>query len=206
MMKRLVLFAALLLCNGCALITSTIDIPYQPVSSAAPVPGAAADTVAVSAVDMRTTYRDRVGTKKNGYGMEMAAIVPAVDPTVSLTDAFDQELKARGFRIGPGGASVKIELIRFYNDHKVGFFSADAVANVAFNVRVSGPDGKSAFSKFYEGDGTEANNLTVGADNARAALIKAFAAGVNSAVSDPDFIQAVMAAGGPPKLASAAGS
>jgi uncharacterized lipoprotein YajG len=149
MMKRFVILAAMLLCNGCALITSTIDIPYQPVSTAASIPGASVETVSVTATDMRTTYRDRVGTKKNSYGMEMAAIVPAVDPTVSLTNAFEQELKARGFRIGPGGVSVKIELVRFYNDHKVGFFTADAVANVAFNIKISGPDGRSAFSKFY---------------------------------------------------------
>lgn len=196
-MKRLIVSALLLLgCSGCALIKSTIDIPYQPVAAATVVPGASTTTVALSATDIRATFRDRVGTKKNGYGMEMAAIVPAVDPSTSLTEAFDQELRARGFRIGPGGASVKIELIRFYNDHKIGFFTADAVANVAFNVKVTGQDGKSSFSKYYEGDGTEANNLVVGADNARAALIKAFAAGINSAVSDPDFIQAVLAAGG----------
>ncbi len=204
-MKRFAFLAALLLCNGCALVTATIDIPYEPVAKAAPVSGASSSTVSVNTTDGRTTYRDRVGTKKNGYGMEMAAIVPAVSPPESLTKAFTQELTARGFQIGQGGAAIQIELVRFYNDYKVGFFSADAVANMSFNVKIVGTDGKSVFSKFYQGEGTEPNNQFVGGDNARLALIKAFSAAVNSAMSDPDFIQAVIAAGGRVKVASALG-
>ena len=183
------------LCSGCALTTSHIDVPYQPIAASRPIPDASASAVAVSAVDDRTTYRDRVGTKKNGYGMEMAAIVPDNDIPDTVRDAFRQELGARGFRIGDGPGTVQVEVVRFYNDFKPGFFSGDAVATVAFNVKVSSPAHPGAFSKYYEGTGTEPNIQIMGADNTRAALVKAFQSAVGSAVNDPDLIQAVLHAG-----------
>ena len=189
-------FALVLLCSGCALTTARIDVPYQPVSGAAMgVPGANSVFVTVTARDGRTTYRDRVGSKKNGYGMEMAAIIATNDLPISISDAFTRELVARGFRIGPQGAAVNVEFVRFYNDFKTGFFSGDAVATVAFNVKVTSPGAGVIFTKYYEGTGTEPGIQISSGDNARAALIKAFAASVNSALSDPDFIHAVLTAG-----------
>lgn len=196
MKKILVAAAVVLLCSGCALTTAQIDVPYQPAAPAAQIPGASNASVQVTATDGRTTYRDRVSSKKNGYGMEMAAIVATKDVTVSVADAFRQELTARGFKIDAGGGTVQVELVRFYNDFKTGFFSGDAVANVAFNVKVVSPNSSISFSKYYEGTGTVPNIQIAGGDNARDALVKAFTTSVNSAVSDPDFINAVLAAGG----------
>jgi uncharacterized lipoprotein len=197
MRKLLAALAIVSLCSGCALTTATIDVPYQSTSSSvAAVPGAENVYVTVVTTDGRTTYRDRVSSKKNGYGVEMAAILASNDLPTSISDAFKQELSARGFKVGPAGANVQVELVRFYNDFKNGFFSGDAVATVSFNVKVMSPSGSIAFSKYYEGTGTEPNIQMASGDNARAALIKAFAAGVNSTVNDPDFINAVLAAGG----------
>jgi uncharacterized lipoprotein YajG len=202
MRKILVALIFALSCSGCSLSTAQIDVPYQPAShttasiTTASIPDAGDVFVTVATTDGRTTYRDRVSSKKNGYGMEMAAIVATNDLPTTVSDAFKQELAARGFKIGPHGAAVQVELVRFYNDFKNGFFSGDAVANVAFNVKVLSPVSSIVFTKYYEGTGTEPNIQLAGGDNARAALIKAFTASVNSAVSDPDFINAVLAAGG----------
>jgi uncharacterized lipoprotein YajG len=197
-MKRfLAALTLILLCSGCALTTAQIDVPYQPAAGATVgISNAAALSVAVTTTDGRTTYRDRVSSKKNGYGMEMAAIVASNDLPTSISEAFRQELSARGFKMGPQGAIVQVELARFYNDFKTGFFSGDAVANVSFNVKVLSPAGGIAFAKLYEGNGTEPNIQMAGGDNARAALIKAFSASVNSVVNDPDFIRALLEAGG----------
>ena len=185
------------LCGGCALTTAKIDVPYQSTSNTpANIPGAGDVFASVATTDGRTTYRDRVGSKKNGYGMEMAAIVATNDLPTTISDAFRQELSARGFKIGPGGAAVQVEMVRFYNDFKNGFFAGDAVANVAFNVKVLSPRTSIVFSKYHEGTGTEPNIQMAGGDNAQAALIKAFTAAVNSAVSDADFVNAVLLAGG----------
>lgn len=140
MRKFLQVCMLLLPCSGCALMTSKIDVRYQPANVASVVPGASNARVSVTATDSRATYRDRVGTKKNGYGMEMAAIVPNTDPATSVQAAFTQELAARGFRVGQGGAAVQIQIVLFYNDFKPGFFSGDSVATVAFNISVVSAD------------------------------------------------------------------
>jgi uncharacterized lipoprotein len=190
-----VLIFTAFLCSGCALTTATIEVPYQSLTPAAAVPGANGVTVSVSTTDGRTTNRDRVGSKKNGYGMDMAAIVASNNIPDTVGDAFKQELTARGFKIGPNGVSLQIELVQFYNDFKIGFFAGDAVANVAFNVEILTPGGTIEFSKYYQGTGDNPNIQIAGGDNAQIALIKAFQDAVASAVQDPAFIQALIKAG-----------
>jgi len=194
MRKLLCVIALAAMTSGCALTIDTIDVPYQSTSPATPVAGASAQTVAVAATDGRTTYRDRVGTKKNGYGMEMAAIVADKDIPQSVADAIQQELTADGYQIGPGHAQLTIEVVKFYNDFKSGFFAGDAVADVALNVKVVGPGGDLLYAKFYEASGTEPNIQVAGGDNARAALIKAFGNAIHSVVSDPTLQQALQKA------------
>jgi len=199
-MRRVILLAAIMLCSGCALTTAHIDVPYQPVAAPSPVtlPAAGGAVAQVETTDARTTNRDRVGTKKNGYGMEMAPIVASNDLPQTVSAAFRQELAARGFRIAANGAVVHVDLVRFYNDFKSGFFSGDAVATVAFNLKVVSPGGTMTFSKYYAGNGVEPNIQIAGGDNARAALVKAFGSSVRSVMADPDFLQALRLAALPP--------
>lgn len=193
------IFCCIFLCaaiSACALTTDSIDIPYQPAAHASPVAGADSVTVSVAGSDGRTTYRDRVSSKKNGYGMEMAAITASNDIPDTVRSAVEQELAARGYKIGPKNVQVSVEVVKFYNDYKTGFFSGDANAEVAFNVKVARPDQSLVFSKYYSGSGTEPNVQLANGSNARAALIVALRAAVASLVNDPDFLHAVTAARG----------
>jgi uncharacterized lipoprotein YajG len=191
---------------ACALMTESIDVPYQPdAAQVAPVPGAAAEIVAVDASDARASYRDRVSTKKNGYGMEMAAITASNDIPATVADAIKGQLSARGFKIGGGGADVSVEVLKFYNDFKNGFFSGDAVADVALNVKVLRPDKTIAYAKFYDASGTEPNIQLASGSNARLALIAALRNAINSVVSDPEFIAAVLSVR-PPNASAAPSS
>ena len=182
--------------SACALTTDSIDVPYQRDTTQNPavVSGAAGSNFDIAAIEGRTTYRDRVSTKKNGYGIEMAAIVATNDIPQAVGDAIKQELVTRGFTFGAGQSHISIEIVRFYNDFKNGFFSGDAVADVAFNIKVSKLDSTVVLSKYYAGSGTEPNIQIAGATNARLALIIAFRNAVNSVVSDPDFVNAIVAA------------
>jgi len=190
-----VLLCTALLCGGCAFTTDTIDVPYQSIGPAAPVANASGITVTVTSTDGRTTYRDRVSTKKNGYGVECAPILANNDIPATVANAFSQELSARGFKIGDNGVTLKVEVVQFYNDFKPGFFAADAVSNVAFNTEIVAPGGAIAFSKYYQGTGENPNVQLAGGSEARVALIKAFQSAVASAVNDPDFTKSLVAAG-----------
>ncbi len=202
-MRNLLCIVALAaMTSACALTTETIDVPYQSTGPATPVAGAAAETVAIAATDGRTTYRDRVSTKKNGYGMEMAAILASNDVLQTVAGAIQQELAAQGYKIGPGYAELRVEVVKFYNDFKPGFFSGDAVADVALNVKVVAPGDQLIYSKYYDASGTEPNIMMYGGDNARAALVKAFGNAIHSVVSDPALQQALGKAQQTPRAGS----
>ena len=78
-MRIFITISILVLSSGCAVAEDKIDIPYEGTANLAVVAGAEDISVFVSHKDKRTVYKDRVGTKKNGYGMEMAKIVPIND-------------------------------------------------------------------------------------------------------------------------------
>jgi uncharacterized lipoprotein YajG len=190
--------------SACALTKDYIDVPYQAGANLSVVEGAASAKVAVTGVDGRTVYRDRVSVKKNGYGMEMAEIIAKNDVPDTVGRAIEQELASLGFAIGPGGSDVNVEVTRFYNDFKTGFFSGDAVAEVNVNVKVTGPDKVILFSKHYEGGGIEKNIMMMGGDNARAALIMALRNAVALVINDTELQNALLSSARKSPVAAAA--
>src|SRR5882672_399595 len=132
MNKKLLIMACLVVANvsGCALTTDRITLEYNAQQGVARIPGAGDVTVDVLANDVRAD-KSKVSSKKNGFGMEMAPIVTTEDVAVTIRGAIEKELQARGFKLG-SDATVKIgaDVTRFWNDHKVGFFAGDAVADL----------------------------------------------------------------------------
>jgi uncharacterized lipoprotein len=193
MNRHLLLALALaLFLPGCALTVDKIDVPYQGRANISVVEGADKVVVDVKNEDKRTVYKDRVGTKKNGYGMEMASIVPTNDIAQTFSDAISTELESLGFKIGPGGKTVKVELIRFYNDFKMGFFSGDSVADALVNVQVLNANGDPLFARSYEGGAIEPNIMVASGSNAKASLVRAMADTVAKIAQDKDLQMALL--------------
>jgi len=177
---------------GCALTTEKIDIKYQGRGNITVVDGANSVIVEVLSDDKRTVFKDRVSAKKNGYGMEMAPIVSVNDVAKTFGEAVAFELENMGFRLGAGGKTVKVELIRFYNDFKNGFFSGDAVADGLINISVSDNSGSSVFSRSYEGGAIEANIQLASGANAHKALTKAMSDIVGKIAQDKELHSALL--------------
>lgn len=178
--------------GGCTLTTDRIDISYKPRANISVVEGAEKVNVKVIHEDKRTVYKDRVSVKKNGYGMEMAAIIPTTDVAKTFADAIASEIESLGFKIGEGGKIVKVQLVRFYNDFKMGFFAGDAVADGLINISVSNSSGDLLFSRSYEGGAIEKNiQLAIG-ENARLALTKAMTDIVTKVPQDKDLQSALL--------------
>ncbi len=178
--------------SGCALTVDEIDVPYMGKPNISVVDGANSVFVSVSEEDKRTVYKNRVGTKKNGYGMEMADIVAQNDIAKTFSDAVKSELENLGFKIGDTGKKVTIELIRFYNDFKMGFFAGDAVADGLVNVKVTDEFGQTFFSRAYEGGAIEPNIQLALGSNARIALINAMSDIVGKIAQDKDLHAALL--------------
>lgn len=181
--------------SACALSEDTVSLQYTPMAGVSEVGGAKQASVVVNVVDARSDYRDRVSTKKNGYGMEMAAIRSDRDVTLVVKEALESELRARGFRVGEGPAQTKVDLLKFYNDFKIGFFTGDAVADVTFNVQVVGANGAIAFSKPINSSGKAADIMLASGSNAKEALENGLRTAIANLMQDPEFMSAVMKAG-----------
>ena len=74
MLRYITLLLIALIFTGCALTEDKIDVPYQGRANITVVQGADKVNVEVKHEDKRTVFKDRVGAKKNGYGMEMAIL------------------------------------------------------------------------------------------------------------------------------------
>jgi hypothetical protein len=63
------------LTSGCALIQESIDIKNQPEQAVSPgMLDGTGIVLEVEGSDARIQHKDRVATKKNGYGVELARI------------------------------------------------------------------------------------------------------------------------------------
>lgn len=182
----------LLFASGCALTVDEIDIPYEGKANILAVQGAENISVAVNGLDKRTVFKDRVSAKKNGYGMEMASIVPKNDVAKTFAEAVQFELENLGFKIANDGKTVDVGLVRFYNDFKMGFFAGDAVADGLINITVRDPNGEILFSRSYEGGSMERDIQLATGSNARKALIGAMADIVGKIAHDKDLHKALL--------------
>ena len=182
--------------SACALVEDKVPVDY--VSAGVPETGAlagAADVaIVLTATDQRTVFADRIGTKKNVYGMEMARIVATNDVVELVRGSLERELRALGFRTEAGGVPVGIELQNFYNDFRTGFWSGDAVAEVAFVLKVRDASGALLFSQLYSATGIEEKIQIASGENAKAALQKALTGAIKAAIDDPQLRQALLSA------------
>jgi uncharacterized lipoprotein YajG len=160
------------LLSACALSEDKVPVDYIPNTGVMPVGGAEAVSLTVTGLDRRAQYMDRISTKKNGYGMEMARIVATNDVVEVVRGGVDRELKAQGYAIGPSGLSVTVELQNFYNNFRVGLVSGGAVADVAVAVKVRNAAGALVYSQLYDASITNDVFMASGT-NAKEALQKA---------------------------------
>lgn len=179
--------------SGCALTTDRIELGYTPPSGVAPLPGAGNVSVGVQVNDQRPD-KSKVSSKKNTFGMEMAPILANEDVTATIRRAMEQELRARGFRLDGSAPLVQVvgDLTRFYNDHKLGFFAGDAVADLNMAVTVKSARGELLYTRQLVAQGIEPNTQLMSGENARLALDRALAAGMKSLFQDQAFLAALL--------------
>lgn len=197
MNKRILAIAsclAVVTLSGCALTTDRVDLKYNPQQGVAQIPGANNVSINVLVADQRQD-KSKVSSKKNGFGMELAPIVASEDVAATVRKAIEQELRARGFQLGSDSALVQIaaDLTRFYNDHKMGFFAGDAVADLNMSVTVKSKKGDLLYTRQIIAQGIEPNTQLMSGENARLALNRALENGMKSLFDDQAFLAALVA-------------
>lgn len=187
-----------LLLSACALVEDQVPVNYVAPTNLTVVPGASGVAVDIAPSDHRVSNRDRISTKKNGYGMEMAAIRSTNDVVTLVGTAVERELASLGFQLGKGGVAVRVEVDTFYCDFKTGFFSGEGVAEVAFTLKAFKPGGDIAYSRSYRAVGMNKDVMIFSGDNARIALEDALTRAILQVIQDGDLHRALVAAGSKP--------
>jgi uncharacterized lipoprotein len=188
----LIIFGLTFVLSGCALTTDYVALSYTQQQSVTAIDGAANIKVNVQVIDQRQD-KSKVGSKKNGYGMEMAPILATEDVAITISRAIGQELVARGFQLSADSANIVIsgEIIRFYNDYKMGFFAGDAIADLTLVISVKSPKDEVQYFKNITAQGIEPNIQLATGDNARLALNRALEQGIKVLFEDQKFLAAL---------------
>jgi uncharacterized lipoprotein len=194
---------AVLMLGGCALVEDKVPIDYVPPANLSVAPGASDVTVIVTGQDRRSANWDRIGNKKNGYGVEMAAIKAENDVVELTRHAVEHELESLGFKIGSDGLKVNVELQNFYNDFKVGFFAGDSVGEVTFSLTVTRSDGSTVYVQQYRGRGINKNIQLASGTNAKEALQMALTDAMQTMIADTALQKAMVDAVKAPKMTTA---
>ena len=200
--RRMLKIGALLLLpfmGACAFERDYIEVRHTPPSAVTAVPNANSVGIQVTARDGRTSNRDRVSVKKNGYGMELAAIIASNDVIDETRRGVEAVFGAQGFRTSGGEGSVDIEVLRFYSDFKLGFFSGSAEAEISVNVRVTRPGGELAYTQTYTVQGLNQPLMVMTGSNARIALENGLNALLATIAADGGLSRAVLALAPPPQ-------
>jgi len=186
--------SSITLLNSCAVTEEKINIDYISQKDVPHVEGAEKVTVIVNVSDVRS-IKDKVSCKKNGYGIEMGSIKSNENIADIVKSAINEEIRKRGFNINDGSVTVGVELTRFYNDFKVGFFSGNADAEIIFNIQVRKSNGDIKYAKAFTELHSEKGIMLSLGHNAKIALDKALKNGVVKLMSDDSFIKAILNSG-----------
>lgn len=183
--------------SGCALTKEQITLNYNQQAGVAKIVGADNVSVNVEVADQRPD-KSKVSCKKNGYGMEMAPITATEDVALTIRKAIEQELRSRGFKLNSDAALVIIaaDLTRFYNDHKIGFFSGDAIADLNMSVVVKSKKGDQLYLRQIVAQGAEPYTQLATGNNAKLALDRALENSMKILFDDQAFLSALVSSSG----------
>ena len=194
MKKLLLTLTPLFLFTGCALTKSHVSLEYKSPMEASTIPEAENVHTALHVTDSRNDKKV-VGHKKNGYGMQMASIHSKEDVATFLQNSITLELEKRGFQVNQTNLPhlhIDIELLKFYNDYKIGYFTADANSEVIFTIKVTDKENKIAYSRNINAQGTEGYNLLMGGKNAKLSLEDAVQSALKELFEDKAFLTALL--------------
>lgn len=135
---------------GCATVQEQ-PISYIPQQSVHPVKDADAIAVEVRVEDLQAAPSGSLWESFDP--IEQTNYSRAKDPMDTLKGAAETELKARGFRIGSGGALVIVQLGQFEAVVRSDISGIHASGFLSMRVQVKRQTGKVLYSKLVQGEG-----------------------------------------------------
>lgn len=193
----ILLFSVIAL-SGCAFTTAKLDLGYLPTSES-PLATIKPMNFALEIKDQRNIdERDRVGDKKNSYGMVTAKVLSNKDVTTILYEALENELKNNGHKVidtkETSDAVINLDLKRYWSDCRIHFWDLEMIGTVSSHITILNPRNESVlFSKTMNSTFRESRQLALDEafkrvlDNALAEFIRGFS-------RDPGLLKALQLA------------
>lgn len=164
---KLWVFPLCLALGACATVEDTPHFPsYQ--AQPALIAGAQNIKVEVEVNDARDYNRERISTKINGFGMEMAAIRSADDIAQVVKQATEACLTARGYNLAGDGDHLNIGIKTFYATYKSGIVSMSVLGVVDLDVTLADQNGHQLYQTSEHGTSSDSALLANGSNAARA--------------------------------------
>jgi uncharacterized lipoprotein YajG len=147
---------------GCS--AQRLPISYVPQENVQPVKDADAVSVEVQVEDLQPNTFNHLSNILNPLGVD-DSVTPFLvkDAAVTVEQAAESELKARGFRIAAGSSLIAIQVIHFEGDYISGSWqlTTTARANLQMQVQVRSQTGKVLYSREVDGEGDAASGVFV---------------------------------------------
>lgn len=175
--------------SGCVYFSEKINVAYQPIVRTESVPALPLN-VSIQVMDNRREG-NQVSCKKGEHGIELASIKLKGSLADEIKAAVRLELQSLGCSVGYGNAIVEIEIQKFYNEFKPGYFKGRGVAELILGVNLKKKDGEIVYSKTLMGIGENNSVWFQTGNNAKKALEGALCDAIHKLINDQAFMQAL---------------
>lgn len=151
----LVLMWLSLTLGGCAFTQANLNVAYDDAKAAkGPLSNVPARRLAIGEFKDVRPERDKIGYKRNGYGMKTADIVTQKPVTDIVRQAVSAEFSKNGHRISGDAPEFVLagEITTFWFDMQVNFWSVEFMGTVAVDFSVAdGKSGAALATRKYQG-------------------------------------------------------
>ncbi len=166
----LILLVAIPTLAGCALTTARVDLAYLPDSAKkSPLSTLKPMTIALQIDDQREIgERDKVGNKKNGFGMVTAPVVSNREVTAVVYNALKNELENNGHKVvavpteSRADLTITARLKKYWCDFAIHLFDIEMTGTVIAEVAVVSPQNNTVLGqKVVNGTFTESRQIAL---------------------------------------------
>lgn len=144
--RLVVLFVlTLVLLSGCALTTAHVDLSYSADSSKSPLMTIETKRIALQVEDHRIAEeKDKVGNKKNGFGMVTASVRSNQEVTTVVYDSLKDEFENNGHKVvnskdDSHDVFITVLLNKYWGDPTIHFFDIEMIGTVSAQVSIQDP-------------------------------------------------------------------
>lgn len=158
MFKSLAILAIALSATACATGTTALDLNFAEESAKAGV---------ISEVDSKSIYiasidderpaeeQDRIGDKRNGYGMVMGAVSTEKSVVDIIRETLVNTFEANGHSVvetaTEAALTLDADINRFWFDYKTGLVTVEFFGDVKIDFALTEPSGNVIFDDAFEG-------------------------------------------------------